>query len=70
MGSSTRAQLRNGNRKNIENLLREAMECLTSAISLLYDEMASEDQTDNAADDGDLVEILMLTRSLINEEIP
>lgn len=46
------------------------MECLTSAISLLYDEMASEDQTDNAADDGDLVEILMLTRSLINEEIP
>jgi hypothetical protein len=54
----------------MQKLLREASERLTEVITLLYDEMASEDQTDNAADDGGLVEMLMLARNLINDEIP
>lgn len=51
-------------------LLRDAALALERAIKRAYDNLESEDQYDNAAQTGGLIEALSIARRLICESIP
>mgnify|MGYP001564777209 CR=1 FL=1 len=70
MGSSYRQDLNNGQAKGLEFSLKEAVRLIEEVREELYRTIGDDGQFDNAADDGRLLERLLIARDLIQDELP
>lgn len=70
MGSSYRDYLNRGSMKEWEAKLRQAIVLVEEVRDDLYDNLGSDGQYDNAADDGALGEKLWIAIRFIKEELP
>ncbi len=70
MGSSVRTRLKAGKVSHVTEELTAALKHIEEAAHYVHNACDGEDQVDDASDNGGLLEILYLIRSLIRMELP